>query len=109
MKLLFDQNLSFKLVSRLSDIFPQSSHIKFNNLDTKDDWMVRAFALENDFTIVTQDSDFYDLALLHGAPPKIVWIRSGNSSTIFMEEIIRSNAMAILHLNSDTKICLELF
>jgi predicted nuclease of predicted toxin-antitoxin system len=109
MKLLFDQNLSDKLMVRLSDIFPGSSHVKIHYLSKEDDLVIWRFALKNDFTIVTQDSDFYDLALLHGTPPKIVWIRSGNSATNHIEEIIRSNTMAILHLKSDNKICLELF
>lgn len=109
MKLLFDQNLSHKLVDRLADIFPDSSHVKICNLSTEDDFVVWKFALENNFTIITQDSDFYDLALLHGTLPKIVWIRSGNSSTDNVEELIRTNALSIQHLDSSQKICLELF
>ena len=109
MRLLFDQNLSHKLVIRLADIFPDSSHAKVLGLSNEVDFVVWKFALENRFTIVTQDSDFYDLALLHGTPPKIVWIRSGNSSTDSVEELIRSNALAIQHLNSSQKLCLELF
>lgn len=37
MKLLFDQNLSRKLVNRLVDIFPESSHVQFHNLAEKTD------------------------------------------------------------------------
>ncbi|MBI1768465.1 MAG: DUF5615 family PIN-like protein [Bacteroidetes bacterium] len=109
MKLLFDQNLSHKLVDRLSDIFPNSSHVKTYNLSKEDDHAVWKFALENDFIVETQDSDFYDLALLNGTPPKIVWIRSGNSSTKYIEELIRSNTLSIQHLIPSQKICLELF
>ncbi|WP_348535441.1 DUF5615 family PIN-like protein [Komarekiella delphini-convector] len=32
MKLLFDQNLSRKLVTRLADIFPNASHVQFHEL-----------------------------------------------------------------------------
>jgi hypothetical protein len=32
MKLLFDQKLSPKLVGRLADLFPNSSHVQSNNL-----------------------------------------------------------------------------
>lgn len=109
MKLLFDQNLSFKLVQKTSDIFPESSHVKFHNLQEKDDILVRQFALENRFIIVTQDSDFYDLAILHGIPPKVIWIRSGNSSTHHIEQLLRENVMAIFNFSNDSKICLELF
>lgn len=37
MKLLFDQNLSRKLVTRLADIFPDSSHVQFHELQEKTD------------------------------------------------------------------------
>ncbi len=55
MKLLFDQNVSHKLVHRLTDIFPNASHVKTVNLANEDDYAVWKFALENDFTIVTQE------------------------------------------------------
>jgi predicted nuclease of predicted toxin-antitoxin system len=29
------------------------------------------------FTLVTKDADFGELAVLHGFPPKVVWIRRG--------------------------------
>jgi predicted nuclease of predicted toxin-antitoxin system len=64
MKLLFDQNLSCKLINKLSDIFPDSSHVTFHDLSFENDLVIRNFALHHDFTIVTQDLDFYDLAML---------------------------------------------
>lgn len=109
MKLLFDQNLSYKLISRLSDIFPDSTHLKFHNLSFEDDLAIRNFALNHDFTIVTQDSDFYDLAMLMGSPPKIIWIRSGNTSTKHIENLLRNNTMLVHHWISDNDLhCLEL-
>jgi len=109
MKLLFDQNLSYKLIDRLSDIFPGSSHVKTHNLSNELDIIVWDFAAKKDCTIVTQDSDFYNLALIHGTPPKVIWIRSGNSSTKHIEELIRSNVVAIRHFQTTQKLCLELF
>ena len=37
MKLLFDQNLSPKLVTRLADLFPGSLHVQSAGLDQADD------------------------------------------------------------------------
>lgn len=37
MKLLFDQNLSFKLCGRLADLFPGSSHVRLLELHQADD------------------------------------------------------------------------
>ena len=72
MKLLFDQNLSRKLVSRLADIFPGSSHVRFHGLPEADDGEIWEFARVQAFCIVTQDADFADRSRLYGAPPKVI-------------------------------------
>ena len=41
------------------------------------------------FVIVTKDSDFSDLCILLGFPPKVIWIRRGNCSTNTIESILR--------------------
>ncbi len=81
MKLLFDQNLSFKLVPALSAVFPGSRHLKDFGLTHEQDEPIWSFAAKNGFTIVSKDSDFLHLALLRGHPPKVVYIRLGNCST----------------------------
>ena len=77
MKLLFDENLSHKLSERLSDLFPNSSHVRNVGLKAADDPLVWQFAVDNDFTLVSKDADMHDRSLLLGFPPKIVWIRLG--------------------------------
>jgi predicted nuclease of predicted toxin-antitoxin system len=57
MKLLFDQNLSPKLVNRLADLFPGSSHVQSVGLDCGDDDPVWEHARLNGFAIVTKDED----------------------------------------------------
>lgn len=42
------------------------------------------------FVIVTKDSDFSDLCILLGFPPKVIWIRRGNCSTNTIESILRN-------------------
>ena len=78
MKLLFDQNLSFKLCQALADLFPGSSQVQ------------RAKA--NAFALVTQDSDFADMAALYGTPPKVIWLRCGNQPTHVIEKLLRDHA-----------------
>lgn len=109
MKLLFDQNLSHKLVEKLNDIFPESTHTRLNNLGDKLDSEVWDFAKNGNYTIVSQDSDFLEIALINGFPPKVIWIRKGNSSTNSMESILRENLGTIkLFINSKEGFCLEL-
>jgi predicted nuclease of predicted toxin-antitoxin system len=102
MKLLFDQNLSFKLCRQLADLFPDSNHVRLLNLSEADDRRVWDCARDNGFVLVTLDSDFADLAGLLGPPPKVIWLRAGNQPTSFVEQILRSHAQAIVAFGADT-------
>lgn len=104
MKLLFDHNLSPRLVRRLSDIFPDSSHVSFHAMDAVDDTVVWKFAKDNDFVLVTKDSDFSDLSTLHGFPPKVLWLKIGNCTTNQIENMIRLSQEAIQQLETDSSI-----
>jgi predicted nuclease of predicted toxin-antitoxin system len=96
-------------LKRISDIFPESKHIKDQRLDQANDMVVWQFAKEHGFSIVTQDSDFFEIAMMQGAPPKVIWLRSGNSSTNHMERLIRDSALVITHFLADKeKVCLEI-
>ncbi len=91
MKLLFDQNLSRRLIGALTDLFPDSTHVVFESLDAVDDRVIWDFARENGYTIVSKDSDFRQLSFLYGHPPKTIWLRIGNASTAAAEEVLRRN------------------
>ena len=98
MRLLFDHNLSPRLVQRLVDEFPDAQHVLQLGLDMATDEEIWRFAGSHDFIIVTKDADFPDLLTLRGAPPKVVWIRRGNCSTNEIEALIRQNLESILSL-----------
>jgi len=78
MKLLLDQNISFRVAKRLKDIFEECLHISDCGLTDSEDMDIWSYAQSNGFTIVTFDSDFYDISLIDGHPPKIIWLRTGN-------------------------------
>lgn len=88
MKLLFDQNISYKILKLILDDFPESTTIKNCNLIDQSDKVIWDFAKANNFTIVTQDSDFNDFNLLYGFPPKIIWIRLGNIQTSTLSQVL---------------------
>jgi predicted nuclease of predicted toxin-antitoxin system len=96
MKLLFDQNLSASLVKRLSDLYPGSTHVRLVELAEAGDAAVWAYAQEHGLAIVSKDSDFQQRSLLFGSPPKVVWIRLGNCTTLQVEERLRKHS-ATLH------------
>ncbi len=110
MRLLFDQNLSRKLVTLLADIFPDASHVQFHCLTETDDSVIWNFAKTQSFCIVTQDADFAEKSRLYGSPPKVIWLRCGNAPTSIVEAILRSGTDAIRELMSSITLdCLELY
>lgn len=79
-------------------------------LQNENDKEIREFAISNDFNIVTYDIDFYEMSLVYGFPPKVIWLRCGNSSTKNIENILKNNSDAIKDfLDNKNHSCLELF
>jgi predicted nuclease of predicted toxin-antitoxin system len=104
MKLLIDQNLSPRLVDRLLDLFPDSGHVSPLGLDRASDEEVWSYAHANRDIIVTKDADFSELGLLRGFPPKVIWIRSGNSTTDQIEALIRLHLEDIQRMSQSAGI-----
>ena len=106
MKLLFDENLSRRLVPRIHDLFPDSRHVSTEGLLQAEDSHVWMFAKVNDFTIVTADADFYEMATTIGSPPKVIWLRNCDYPTAVCERLIRSHAIRIAEFlqNKDTAV-----
>ncbi len=90
--------------------FEELAHVKsLDMIDAKDE-VIWSFAKKNNFTIITQDSDFNDLNLLYGFPPKIVWLRIGNSSTKAIVEVLVANKLDIIEFVENANFgCLEIF
>jgi predicted nuclease of predicted toxin-antitoxin system len=103
MKLLFDQNLSPRLVSLLSDLFPDSTHVQLAELGTASDRIVWDFAKAGTYAIVSKDSDFSDRATVEGPPPKVIAVTLGNCSTRQVESLLRMKAQAILTFGNDNE------
>ena len=109
MKLLFDQNLSFKLCQAMADLFPGSSQVRLLGLAEADDTALWQHAKANACFFVTQDSDFADMAALYGPPPKVIWLRCGNQPTQVIEKLLRDRAPAIAAFERDAAAtCLEI-
>lgn len=108
MRLLFDQNLRHRLPDRLGDLFPGSLHVRHQRLDRAADEEVWSFAKREGLCIVTQDCDFADRSRLHGAPPKVAWLRCGNSTPAQMEAILRRDAELLLAVGDDPALHLAI-
>ena len=95
MKLLFDQNISFRVIKKISAKFPQAKQVRELRLENNSDNQIWEYAKANGYTIVTFDADFYDLASLNGHPPKIIWLRTGNTTTENIADIFNKQAEPI--------------
>lgn len=101
MKFLFDENISPRLVAALSDVFPGSVHVRDVGLARATDSSIWAYARDRGLTILSKDSDFHEVSFLRGPPPKVIWIRRGNCSTVEIEALLRSNRTEILAFAAD--------
>lgn len=101
MKLLFDENLSPRLPRVLADIYPDSTHVHECGLGSADDSAVWQYARKYGFAIVSKDSDFQDRSVLHGHPPKFIWLRAENCSTGEIENLLRVAEPVIKQFNEE--------
>jgi predicted nuclease of predicted toxin-antitoxin system len=109
MKLLFDENLPPALVSAMQVSFPGSLHLHGCGLGAVDDAKVWDYAKAHGFTIVTKDSDYEERSVLFGAPPKVIWLRTGNCTTEHLVSLLALHATAILAFTeSETDSVLEI-
>jgi predicted nuclease of predicted toxin-antitoxin system len=91
-KLLLDENLSPTLAETLAGIYPDTAHVRDFNLQAAPDPKVWAHAGKQGYTIVTKDADFHHRSLLHGHPPKVIWIRLGNCSTRDIADLLTARS-----------------
>ena len=110
MKLLFDQNISFRVLHLITDIYPDSVQVSKIGLQNSTDSEIWSFAAQNGFTIVTFDADFADLQSIKGFPPKIIWLRFFDQRTSVVsarliakqdviKDFIHSKEFGILEIN----------
>jgi predicted nuclease of predicted toxin-antitoxin system len=107
MKLLIDNNLSYKLADYLKAESMESVHIKNALTVLSFDTEIWDYARENDLVILTKDNDFDELSQLYGCPPKVIHVLCGNKSTVYIFDLIVSYKFEINQfINTDSENCL---
>ena len=107
--LLLDENISYKIVKDLASSFSGIKHVQDFIAYGSSDEMVWETALQNKLSIVSFDSDYEDMQTLRGFPPKVIWLRFGNSSNqtitntllfykIVITDFINNDALGILEI-----------
>ena len=99
MKLLFDENLSPRLVANLTREFPESLHIRDIGLERAMDESIWGYAKDNGFVIVSKDSDFHQLSFL------LVPLRDRCSFGRFQWLI--SQALSVTYMAGERRLYLE--
>jgi len=110
MKLLLDENLSRRLVPFLITDYPDSTQVALLGMERTDDRGIWEYARKHGFVIVTRDSDYYELSMIHGQPPKVIWLRTGNQTKAATLTILLNHRLAIEKaLLSDGCACIEIY
>lgn len=104
LRLLFDQNLSSRLVRLLANLYLGSAHVRELGLHEADDEMIWGYAAAHGLTIVSKDSDFHQLSFLRGHPPKVIWLRIGNAPTAAVAALLREHYPAVQAFDSDPDV-----
>ena len=102
-KLLFDQNLSRALPRLLTDLYPDSLHVREVGFNEGGDNRIWDYAKARDFVIVTKDRDYQELSERLGHPPKVVWIRLGNCPVEAIEALLREWHADVIALHQDER------
>jgi predicted nuclease of predicted toxin-antitoxin system len=101
MRLLLDENLSFRLVRALEDIYPGTAHVREMGLLGAEDERIWRHAAEHGFLLTSKDTDFYERSLVLGAPPKVIWLRIGNSTVGETTELLRQQHLLVRRFVED--------
>ena len=64
-------------------------HVETAGLRRATDEAIWRFARDHGFAILSKDDDFSSLALVRGAPPKVIWLQIGNAPTSRVVELDR--------------------
>jgi predicted nuclease of predicted toxin-antitoxin system len=99
-RLLFDQNLSPRLLAILADLYGGSTHVRNEGLEAADDDTVWEYAARQGFAM-SKDADFHQRSFLLGAPPKVIWIQRGNCPTEEIAVLLRDRHADVLAFGED--------
>lgn len=95
MKLLFDENLSPRLVGLLAAEYPDSTHVEQALGRGRADADLWQYAATHGYAIISKDSDLRQRAFVSGPPPKVIWLSVGNAGTDDILRLIRASLAEI--------------
>ena len=82
--------------------------VRDRDLRDATDERIFAAAREADVVFITKDKDFAEMLKRLGAPPKVIWLRCGNTSEARLKEIFSKHMAEALHLLDSGEILVEI-
>lgn len=109
MKILLDQNLSYRLINLLSDYYTDVAQVGRLGMAQTDDGMIWQYARVHDYILVTYDAYFQERNLVSGNPIKIIWLRVKDIRTDNIRKLLINRVAEVKQLyESDAQSCLEI-
>lgn len=110
MKLLLDQNLSYRIVQSLEAAYPDSTQVSLLGMGEATDKAIWDYAQQQGYAIVTLDADFHEYSLLLSGPPLIIWLKCGNQpKRVILDKLLNSRE-GIEQAQADSDIwCVEIY
>ncbi len=109
MKILIDENLSWRIRKSLSPYFEDVFHLSDLGFLKESDKNIWSWAKKSGFSILTKDSDFYFMSVVNGCPPKVIRLKCKNlSSQELILKIISNIELVIGFVEHGTDCYLEI-
>jgi len=105
---ILDENLSRKLVDKLTPVFLSITHVANEGLLNSNDGEIWNFAKNESIVIITKDNDFADMSHLYGCPPKVVKLNCGNKTTDYIENVLATHYEIIKDFTQSTSCYMEM-
>lgn len=110
MKLLLDQNISYKIIKKLDKFFEEVAQVGRLGMAQTDDGMIWQYARTNNYVLVTFDPYFQERNIVAGHPLKIIWLKCRNTSTKNLVQVLTGSVEEIKAFYEDPELtCLEIF
>lgn len=107
--ILIDNNLSIQLKNVLEPTFPGSIHVSEHDLSDASDNEIWEIAKNSFDAIISKDKDFYFKISIHGPPPKLIWITTGNIRNRELIKLVNSQINLISQFLKSNQSVLKIF
>ena len=88
MRLLLDENISWRLAAYLRPHCAAVLHVRDIQLDNSPDTSIWRYAKQHGYDVITKDEDFLRLVLAEGFPPRVVAVQNAQVPVAKLAEFL---------------------